>query len=66
MHRKVRQWEGLVVKKQPPSLKANPGLSKDLSREGLQEGPHCGCDRFGWEMLDSNSDGSFTLVGRFF
>lgn len=65
MHHKVRQWQGLVVKKQPPSLKANPGLSKDLSREGLQEGSR-GCDRFGWGMLDSNSDGSSTLVGRFF
>lgn len=34
MHHKVRQWEGLAVKKQPPSLKANPGLSKDRTGKG--------------------------------
>lgn len=47
MHHKVRQWEGLAVKKQPPSLKANPGLSKDQNREGLQEGPQGGSCRVG-------------------
>lgn len=66
VHRKVKLWEGLAVKKQLPSLKANPGVSKDLSREGHQEVAHCCWGRGGWGMLAPNSDVSSTLVGKFF